>query len=342
MNDFKNILVIKWGALGDLVAATTALRILREQYPAGRITVLSNSLMNQICPAGSLVDEVLNFDEENISWWNWVPTHIGLVRQLRRKNFDVAINLRWVSERSAFLAWLSGAPIRVGSGPKESRFLYNVRAPLIEGRRHEFRRHLDIVEALGIHPSKIVPYVFCSKEDLAFAEKFFKENSLKKATTVGLHPGASKLSKAWPAERYAELAGRLAGNGAVRVLTTWGPGEEELAHRVASAAARLGAVAPRTDTPGKLASLIKSCGVFVCNYSGPMNVAMAVETPLVALGSTSAEDWGPFGELHRTINKAKPKDSYTEEEQLAVMKEISVEEVFRLVRQRLYELYRTF
>ena len=70
-----------------------------------------------------------------------------------------------------------------------------------------------------------------------------------------------------------------------------------------------------------------------------MNVSMAVETPLVALGSTSPEDWGPYGGIHRTINKSGERDSYTEEEQRAMMKLIGVEEVVEMVGKRMKELY---
>jgi ADP-heptose:LPS heptosyltransferase len=125
----------------------------------------------------------------------------------------------------------------------------------------------------------------------------------------------------------------------LHVLVTWGPGEEALARETVDRAGSAALLAPSTPRVGALASLIRLCGAFVCNYSGPMNVAMAVETPLVALGSTSPDDWGPFGEMHRTINKSGERDSYTEEEQLAMMKQIKVDEVEEMVLRRMRELY---
>lgn len=329
-----NILVIKWGALGDLIAATTAIRLLRETYPRSTITLLSNSLMREICPPGTLVDDLILSDE--LSGVGKITKQFALVGKLRARKFDLAINLRWESERCALLAWLSGARYRAGSGPKALRFLYNLRAPLVTGRHHEFHRHLDIIEALGVRVSRVLPYVHRSEEDKAFAMEVFSRNGLKKSTTIGIHPGASRLSKAWPAERYAEFARRLSEDMNARIVVTWGPGEQELAREVAQQAGAL--ISPST-TIGQLAAIIGSCGLFVCNYSGPMNVAMAVETPMVALGSTSQEDWGPYGEMHRTINKARSTDGYTEEEQLRVMKEITVEEVLDLCGQRLRQLY---
>jgi ADP-heptose:LPS heptosyltransferase len=336
----RRILVIKWGALGDLVASTTALRALRDAFPSSHITLLANPLMEQVCPPGTLVDQILPLERNGNGLLAAIRTQWALVRALRRGAFDLAVNLRWTSERSAVLAALSGAPMRAGSGPSSCVRLYTHRAPLPTGRRHEFQRHLDILAPLGIVPARIVPFVFSSEEDLRRAGEFFRVHGLRRETTVGMHPGASKPSKAWPAQRYAELARRLSAGKQVRALVTWGPGEEELARETVERVGGDTILAPPTPGVGAFAALIRLCGVYVCNYSGPMNVAMAAETPLVALGSTSPDDWGPFGEIHRTINKSGERDSYTEDEQLAMMQQISVDEVEELVQRRMGELYK--
>ncbi len=335
----RSVLVIKWGALGDLVAATTALRALRDAWPATRVTLLANPLMEHICPPGTLVDALIPLAGPAVKGWRAAAAHLALIRRLRRERFDVAINLRWTSERSALIALLSGARWRAGSGPRRLAFLYTHRAALPSGRRHEFERHCDILAPLGIHPERIRPFVFCAPRDLEAAERFCAVHGLRRETTVGIHPGASRPSKAWPADRYASLAQRLAAAPGARVLITWGPGEEAQARAAASGAGERVVVAPPTPRVGGLAALIRKCGVYVCNYSGPMNVAMAVETPLVALGSTSPDDWGPFGAIHRTINKSGADDSYNETEQLAMMERITVDEVAEMVLRRLGDLY---
>ena len=60
----KNILIIKWGALGDIIMGTSAIRSVKEHFPKAKVTLLSNSLINQIIPAGSIVDEILIYDEK--------------------------------------------------------------------------------------------------------------------------------------------------------------------------------------------------------------------------------------------------------------------------------------
>jgi len=328
------ILVIKWGALGDLIAGTVALRALREAYPDARISVLSNPMMGELCPPGTLIDEVIPYDQGAFS----LADHLRVVRELRRRRFDVALNLRWTSERSAVLALLSGAAYRAGSGPKGSRWVYNLKASVEDGRRHEFLRHLDIVAALGVRPGEPRPFLFVPAGDAAFAESFMAQHGCARSSTLALHPGASNPSKAWMRERFVETSVRFLKRFRGRVLVTWGPGEETLARGVAEGIGA-GAVLSAPTTIGKLSALIARCGMCLCNYSGVMNVAMAVGTPLLALGCTSPEDWGPYGDLHRTVNSARPYDSYTDAERAAAMGEIAADAVWRVLEGRFVELY---
>ncbi len=336
------ILVIKWGALGDLIAGTTALRALREHYPASSITVYSNPLMQQVCPPGTLVDEILTYETGKGPFPGTLRDQLRIVPAIRSRRPDLAINLRWNSERSAIMTGLSGARLRAGSGPRSLAFLYNCRPPRHTGRRHEFLRHLDILEPLGIVPARILPFVHCSRDDIEFAAQWYRSMGLKRERTVGMHPGASNPTKAWPWESYAECARRLCSIPNLKVVVTWGPGERETAERVVGPAGGGALLAPETPSIGRLAALIGSAGLFVCNYSGPMNIAMAVETPLVALGCSSPEDWGPLGDLHRTINKAGDRDSYTNDERMLMMRKIGVDEVVGMAGQRLRELYPDF
>jgi ADP-heptose:LPS heptosyltransferase len=245
-----------------------------------------------------------------------------------------------MSDRCAFLTLLSGAKIRVGAGPEKLDWIYNIKAKYIHTRYHEFHRNVDIVKALGLTPTKILPYVHINNEERKIARDLFIRLELKKERTIGIHPGASRPSKAYPIERYIEVARKLQKEHNLNIFVTWGKGEEELARRLVEETGEKTYLAPSSPTIGTLAALIQQCGLYICNYSGPMNVAMAIETPLVALGATSAEDWGPFGEIHRTINKSGANDQYkSDEERYEVMKKITVDEVYELAVQRMKELY---
>jgi len=337
----RNILVIKWGALGDIIAGTPAIRAVREAFPEAHITLLSNRLMKQIVPPGTLVDELLVYEENSIKGWKWLLDHWQLISKLRQRKFDVAINLRWCSDRTALLTFLSGARYRVSSGPREMMFLYNIRVPHPEGRYHEIHRNLDIVKALGIEAYNETPFVFRSTEDREFASQFFAQHSLQQGTTIGIHPGASKPIRAWMPERFTEIGRRLIEKRHVKIVVTWGPGEEPLARQVADPLKPFAVLSPETKTIGQLAAVIECCGLYISNCSGPMNVAMAVQTPVVALlGSSDPTDWGPYGDIHRMVKSSLYREGYTDEEEYEAMKAITVEEVWNVVDKRWSELQR--
>jgi ADP-heptose:LPS heptosyltransferase len=316
-----------------LIAATPAIRAIREYYPEAFITLLANKQMSEICPPGTVVDEVILYDVKAKS----LKEHVRMIRELSRRRFDIAVNLRWQSEYAAIITWLSGARWRVGSGPKTMRWIYNIKAPWYEGRRHEFQRYLDIVHALGLPVQEPKLYVHSTEADEQVADAFVKGHGCTKSTTLVIHPGASSYSKAWMPERFSEIGKRFVERFKGQVIVAWGPGEETLATQITQA---IGANAHKSPPPtvGLVAAIMARCGLCLCNFSASMNIAMAVETPVVAIGCTSPEDWGPYGPLHRLVYFGKENDNYTEAESYALMQQISVERVWDVVQRRWLEL----
>ena len=335
----KNILIIKWGALGDMVISTGAIRSVKETFPNARVVLLSNGLMRQIAPAGSIVDELIVYDEKKYHGLKSITHLLRLILHLRGYKFDLAINLRWHSDRCAMIAYLSGAKERVSSGPHNMMRLYTTKVPFPQGRYHEVHRNLDIVKAVGVKVSDETPYTYVTDEDEKFAQGFFIENNLKKEKTVCIHPGASKPVRAWLPERFREIAIRLVENYDVNVIVTWSGKEKELAEYVVSANPQKIFSAPQTKTIGELAALIKNSSMCLTNCTGPMNVAIAVQTPTCAiLGSSDPTDWGPYGEIHRTIKSPLVLESYTDEQEGKAMQAVSIEQVWNVVSKRWKEL----
>ncbi len=337
--DAKNILIIKWGALGDLIMATSTIKTVRENYPHAKITMLANSIMRQLLPEGEIIDEYLLIKKSGRRVDESALNQFKLIFTLRRRKFDLVINLKWKSERAALLTYLTNAKTRVGY--KENSF-YNVFTHSIihpAGGYHEIYRNMDIVKAIGLKPAAEKPIIFISGDDRAFARKFFEENKLAKEKTVCIHPGASKENRAWRPERYSELSKKIAEKFGVKILFTFGKDELNLVRGIKDAVGENALLSPQTKTVSQLAALIDMCGLFISVCTGPMNVANAVSTPIIALlGSTDPLDWSPFGEEHRTIKSPLVLNEYTDEDERAALDQISVEKVWSVVDKKLEEL----
>lgn len=339
MKDPQNILIIKWGALGDMVISTGAIRSVKEYYPHAKIVLLSNSLMQQIAPAGSIVDELIVYDEKKYNGIKSVTHLLKLILHLRKYRFDLAVNLRWHSDRCAMIAYLSGAKERVSSGPQNMMGLYTTKAAFPKGRYHEVHRNLDIIKAVGVKVSDETPYTHITDDDEKHALEFFRLTKLEKKNTICVHPGASKPNKAWLPDRFKEIAKMLIDKYDTRILVTWSGKELELAKDLVSANPEKIFLAPQTKTVGELAALIKNSTMCLTNCTGPMNVAVAVKTPTCAiLGSSDPTDWGPYGEIHRAIKSPLVLESYNEEQEGEAMKAVSIEQVWDVVSKRWEDL----
>jgi ADP-heptose:LPS heptosyltransferase len=337
--NFERILIIKWGALGDLVAATPAIKTIRDNYPDAKITLLTNPLMNQLIPPGFLVNEhiIVNTNRNKVE--DSILKQILLAFNLKRKKFDLAINLRWTSERAALLTFLSGAKERISSGPKKMMNLYTIQLDHPVGRYHEINRNLDIVRALGLVVNDDNPVIYISDDDKKFAENFYNNSSLNQKSAICIHPGASRAIRAWLPERFSEIGKRIIENFGMNIIVTWGNNESELAEKVVEAIGSGAVKSPETRTIGQLASLIQSSKLFFSNCTGPMNVAVAVRTPVVALlGSSDPVDWGAYGNQHINIKSPLKLEHYSDEDERKAMEAISIEMVWEKISKKIIEL----
>lgn len=295
MGEFKNILVLKWGALGDFIAGTVAIRALREHYPDARITLFSNPNGIEIAPPGSIVDAAIDRKAFTAK-----HGHLGLVRALRAQRFDLAVNLKWSSEGATLLAHLA-APRVAGGGSHWLRRLYTFRPPdFPEGKyRHEYHKNRDIVEALGVPPDVPRAYLHTDAEDWAFAADYYARHRLDGKRVLVIAPGASRPGKMWPAERFAEIGRRFAVEFGGKVLVSWGPKDKAVASEVASGIGTPALMLPRT-TVRQVGALVRQADLCICNNSGMLHVAYAMETPIICLNTTVG--WMPYGSRSFSVN----------------------------------------
>jgi len=331
----KKILVILWGALGDIIVATPALRAIRERYPNAHITYATNPLMHQIAPEHVFADKIIALEPEQLKSFLFT-IRFGL--KLSREKFDFAINFRYTSERSALLTWLSRARVRAGAGPASSMWCYTEKLSYPPSHYHQLYRNTDMVTALGIVPRNLHPYVFCSAEHRAFAKQWFDANNLS-APVVAMQPGASNAYRAWLPERYAEIGKRITRDFGIKMIITHAPHERAAAEFVAEQVGDAALLAPATPTVGHLAALFEQCSMVICNNSGAMHVAVAIDTPVVALhGSTELEDWQPLGEKHRSVKSPVTSSEWNPAEERRAMDALSLDTVWDTVSKRLEEL----
>lgn len=304
----RRILVVKLADLGDLLTTSPALRALRLSFPRTRIDLLATPGSAGLLHGSDLVDRLIPFDKFAFDRPRdapaALPAGLALGRRLRGARYEALVLLHhlttaWGTAKYAALALASGAPIRAGLDNGRGRFLTHHAVDRGFGERHEVDYWLAVVGTLGAtNPAPKLEVTIPPAAEAAAAARW-AALGLGDGPTALLHPGSGAFSPArrWPAERYAALADRLAGDLGLRVGVLAGPapGEPELARRLIRAMRRPAALVEGVPTPQELAALLRRASLFVGNDGGVMHLAAAVETPSVAIfGPTNHRAWGPY------------------------------------------------
>jgi len=329
----NNILVIKLRYIGDVLLATPVLRSLRERFPDACLTITVLRGTEDVLKGNPDLTEVLVVERGGLA------EQLRFLQSIRRRRFDCVIDLT-DGDRSAVLSRFSGAPVRIGLN-EEHRWrglLYTTVVRPGPEATHRVERNLETVRPLGIEPKACPLVLRIPPQDEAAAAGLLDDLAGEKLSDgskalVMLQPGARYWFKAWPVERFAELAGRLAARYGCRILVGGDAKERGLAEAI-----RAGAQAPVVPLAGRLTLLqytavLKRCSLFVGNDNGPMHMAAALGVPVVALfGPSDPAEWGPRGGRAEVLYKGldcrrcfHPTCTRGEE---SCMKQITVEEVF--------------
>ncbi len=330
------ILVIKLRYVGDVLLATPVLSRLREGFPGAHIAMLVNPGTDGVVWGHPAVDDVLVVERGNPArQWRFM-------RELRARRYDHVVDLT-DSDRSAVLARLSGAPVRIGYN-SENRWRGYLYTRIVEADRfgmHQVRYHLKVTEALGLTGPPPPPVLVVSPEARSTAERLLKEAGCESSRPlVCLHPGARWWFKSWPAERFAALADRVQADTSAQALFLGGGQEQDAAARIAGAMKTpFRSLVGRTGLQ-ELGAVLARAALHVGNDNGPMHMAAALRVPVIGLfGPSDPAVWGPWGDGHRTFYKGLDcracfhPDCFRGEQNC--MRLITLEEVWEAVRKML-------
>jgi 3-deoxy-D-manno-octulosonic-acid transferase/heptosyltransferase-1 len=290
------ILVIRLGAVGDVVRTLPAVSCLRRSFPGARIAWAVEEPSREILEGHPDLDEVLVLRRRalvagmRLGGTAAAAAHLrALAAALRGRGFDWAVDFHGTL-KSAILARLSAAPRRIGFGRGHARemshLLYTDVAPLPRGRAGRIPRAARAL-ALARHagadtsdPRRLLPV----REEAAASVRRFLEAEAPGRPRVLVAPGtsAAQAYKRYPVPLLARLADRIAEGSGASVILAWGPGERAAAEEVLARMARRGILAPPTSLT-ELAELARSCDLFVGSDSGPLHLAAAAGAPVVAL-----------------------------------------------------------
>jgi lipopolysaccharide heptosyltransferase II len=289
-----NILLIRLRLVGDVVFTTPAIRALRRRFPDARLTYLVERGAAPVVAGNPHLDEVIAVERSR--GLRRLVDDVRLARQLRGRRFDVAIDFHG-GPRGSWLAWVSGAPRRIGYTITGRSWMYTDRVsrPRELRPRHSVTNQSDLLAPLGIPPldPAIDPVEMSEAADarrrvdaLLAAARVPTDAEL-----IVVHVSAGNPFRRWPSEAFVRLAAALArGSSRRRIVLTSGPSEigaaEEIARRARAALDPQAAGRILMTEELGLAALrvvVARAALFVGGDSGPLHVAGTTKTPIVAI-----------------------------------------------------------
>ncbi len=296
------ILVIRLDRIGDLMLSFPAIDALRRRFPGASISLMTRTATRELFEGQPSIDEVIAYDYSKKGKQAFPLGYFRFIEEIMKRRFDAAIILH-PGIRSYLLPFLAAIPCRIGYRNRNAWLLTRaLRDERHLGRKHESQYALDLVAALtGVRTPEPVPSRLIV-DPTAISEA-------PKGRWLALHPGASCVSKRWPAQRFRDLAQALVVEFPEHSIAVVGGQETRGESRLITAS--LGERA--LDLAGKLdlrqlATFLSHCEVLVSNDSGPVHIAAAVGTRVVSLFGRNQEGlspqrWKPLGEGHAIIQK---------------------------------------
>jgi heptosyltransferase I len=310
-----NVLIVRLGALGDIVHAVPAAAALRTAYPDARIDWLVDARHRELVDLITCVDRSIVLERPTLAGW------ADVVRTMRQVRYDCAVDFQGLL-KSAVLARASGAPrvvgfsiwhlrekgawpfytatggeppahedpppredhdaLRRGSSSREDPLrrppLQEELLPRDRQEEHVIRKNLRLLRTLGIEDDRIT-------FPLAQVDSVVVDGI--RARVGGrpfalINPGAAWPNKRWPPERYGQVAAFLRDVRRLPSFVLWGPGEEALAQAVVEASDGAAERAPFTSLTDLLA-ICRAAALMVSGDTGPLHIATAAGTPTVSI-----------------------------------------------------------
>jgi heptosyltransferase I len=332
----NRVLIVKLGALGDIVHAIPVAAALRRARPSVRIDWLVSPRHRPVLDLVPVLDRRLEMPDSRM---------FAAIRELRKGDYDVALDLQGLI-KSAFLARASGATRVIGFSSRYVReplarlFYSEAYDPGGGGMYHEDETHvvltnLGLLEPLGLRSGAAPPEFPIDVADSDVAKRVVEATGGRYAV---INVGAAWPNKRWPPSRFAATASALRAVHGLPSVVLWGPGEEPLAREAAAGSAGAATLLPETSI-ADVAALARGASLFVSGDTGPTHIAAAVGAPIVGIyGPTRPSRNGPWSADDVTVSRADVCRCHHLREcrlQTMCLEDIQVDEVMAAIGRRL-------
>ena len=306
---FDRILIIRQhDQLGDFLISTPTIRAVRKNFPKSYISVVVSQYLEPMILNNPNVDEIIVY-REKLSRWNF-KWFINFIKSLRRDGgYDLAIVLNTISRSitSDLIALLSKAKNILSSDNHlltgfKTEPVYTILSHRDEKEKTEIQRNLDIVKAIDVKSNGFDYDLFLTNEEILEGKNILKKLNLHRyKKIVGVHFGTLDVTRRFPLDKLAEVIDLIISKYNVTVLNIIGKNEIALQDEFLKLVKHKIYLAPLV--PIRIsASIMQNLSLFLCNDTGPLHIASALNIPTVSFHSTNdPKIWKPPHSRHIAV-----------------------------------------
>lgn len=308
--DPQRILLIQLSAIGDTILTIPTIRAIRGRFPNAHLAMVASSINLQYLEDCPYIDTYIPCRLEELI--KSPRKLIAFIVEMRRQKFEWVIDFEHWARFSALIAYGSGAARRIGfrAEGQHRHYLFTDIVEHVPGQ-HEVINFLKIARLLECQIERTDLEVWLKREDEDWAKGFFVEMGIDpNRPVITIQPEAGRRGeprRRFPHDRFVSVADALVERYQAQIILTGDPSEVDLSQQIASQARSSCAVAAGKTQINKLAALFADSDVVISGNCGPMHLAAATGTPVVALhGPTNPSQWGPWGRGHTILHVDLP------------------------------------
>lgn len=267
-------LIARTDRIGDVVLALPIAEVLKEKFPDCEVDFMVSGRVRKLLEHQPHIDGIITYNNDGVK---------ETVKMLKEEQFDIAI-LVHPTLRIALSVFLSHIPKRVGTGYRWFSFLLNRR--VYEHRqpslKHEVEYNLGLLKAIGVTRTTKKPLIFVKETEKKRAIDFLKSCGVDTDNFIVVHPGSGGSTLSYPEKNFKRLIKLIRERLGYNVVITGGKMERKKAESIMEGCGSgVVNIAGRTDLR-ELAAIISLTRMFISIGTGPMHIASAVNTRVVA------------------------------------------------------------
>lgn len=299
----EKILVIQWAHKGDVIIGTSVLPLLKQSYPQAKFGMLIGSWAQDILDRHPLLDHIHVFDHPKLNRntgflvfkiYHAIKRFFSAVQEIKRMQYDVAIDLYCYYPSSHFLTWSAKIPRRIGYRSGGGSPLLTDSLPWTYEKKHMSLYHLDLLKLLGICSKETLFLKSCLAPPIEGLLESLQKKWALDGSYVIFHPYSGNHLKDWQDRHWRDLIDLFHKSPYTIVFTGGSLHEQERIENITYGKQQCVNLAGKLSFQ-ELQVIVKHASALICVDTMIGHLAAVYDVPslVLFLGEANAAQWKP-------------------------------------------------